>query len=143
MRFCHNFVKMRQRKDRNKISRADITTMALERLQACTAAGIPDPNGVVVGRRRQPRRVVREGHRVNKIAMALKRLQARAAASIPDTNGSVPGRRRQPVLRHPIRELPHSSVNMQKRVYTAQISLSSAKPCKYFAMANRCKGAMG
>jgi hypothetical protein len=63
--------------------------MALERLQARTAAGIPDPNGAVVGRRRQPRQVVREGHRHDRIAMALKRLQTRAppvAHSWPNTD---------------------------------------------------------
>jgi hypothetical protein len=63
--------------------------MALERLQARTAAGIPDPNGPVVGRRRQPHGVVREGHRVDIIATALERLQARAppvAQSWPNTD---------------------------------------------------------
>jgi hypothetical protein len=70
--------------------------MALERLQARTAAGIPDPNGPVVGRRRQPHGVVREGHRVDLTAMALERLQARTAAGLPDPNGPVVGRRRQP-----------------------------------------------
>ena len=38
------------------------TAMALEGLQACAAAGVPDLDGAVVGRRRQPGRVVREGH---------------------------------------------------------------------------------
>ena len=36
--------------------------MTLEGLQACAAAGVPDLDGAVVGRRRQPGRVVREGH---------------------------------------------------------------------------------
>jgi len=38
------------------------TAVTLERLQACTAAGVPDLDGHVVGRRREPGRVVREGH---------------------------------------------------------------------------------
>ena len=54
--------------------------MALERLQARAAAGVPDLDGVVAGRRRQPGRVVREGHRPDKTAMALERLQARTPA---------------------------------------------------------------
>ena len=69
--------------------RADPTAMALERLQARTAAGVPDLDGAVMGRRRQPRRVVREGHRLDPIAMALERLQARAppfAQSWSNTN---------------------------------------------------------
>jgi hypothetical protein len=70
--------------------------MALERLQAHATAGVPDLNGPVVGRRRQPGRVVREGHREDLTAMALKRLQARAAAGVPDLDGPVVGRRRQP-----------------------------------------------
>jgi len=56
----------------------DYAAMALERLQARAAAGIPDLDGPVPGRRRQPGRVVREGHRGDIIAMALERLQARA-----------------------------------------------------------------
>jgi hypothetical protein len=36
--------------------------MALKRLEARAAAGVPDLDGAVVGRRRQPGRVVREGH---------------------------------------------------------------------------------
>jgi hypothetical protein len=36
--------------------------MALERLQARAAVSILDLDSPVVGRRRQPRRVVREGH---------------------------------------------------------------------------------
>jgi len=36
--------------------------MALERLQARAAADIPDLDRVVVRRRRQLRRIVREGH---------------------------------------------------------------------------------
>jgi hypothetical protein len=65
--------------------------MALERLQARAAAGIPDLDGAVAGRRRRRQlfRVVREGHRVDQIAMALKRLQARAAACIPDLNSVI------------------------------------------------------
>jgi hypothetical protein len=70
--------------------------MALERLQARAAAGVPDLDGPVVGRRRQPGRVVREGHRPDRTAMALERLQARAAAGVPDLDGPVPRRRRQP-----------------------------------------------
>ena len=58
----------------------DRIAMALERLQARAAAGVPDLDGAVVGRRRQPRRVVREGHGMDTTAMALERLQARAPA---------------------------------------------------------------
>ena len=36
--------------------------MALERLQALAAARVPDLNCLVVGRRREPGRVVGEGH---------------------------------------------------------------------------------
>ena len=36
--------------------------MALERLEAGAAAGIPDPDGVVTRRRREPLRVRREGY---------------------------------------------------------------------------------
>jgi hypothetical protein len=70
--------------------------MALERLQARAAARVPDLDGPVPGRRRQPGRVVREGYRPDKMAMALERLQARAAARVPDLDGPVVGRRRQP-----------------------------------------------
>jgi hypothetical protein len=52
--------------------------MALERLQARAAAGVPDLDGAIVRRRRQPGRVVREGHRLDDIAMALECLQTRA-----------------------------------------------------------------
>jgi hypothetical protein len=55
----------------------DITAMALERLQARAAAGVPDLDGAVPGRRRQPGRVVREGHGADPAAMPLERLQAR------------------------------------------------------------------
>ena len=58
--------------------------MALERLQARAAAGVPDLDGPVVGRLRQPGRVVREGHRVDPIAMALERLQARTPFVVHD-----------------------------------------------------------
>jgi hypothetical protein len=63
--------------------------MALERLQARAAVRIPDLDGIVPQRRRQLRRVVREGYRVDTIAMALERLQARAAVCIPDLNSIV------------------------------------------------------
>jgi hypothetical protein len=89
LRFPHNLVRVRQRKNRDEIGGADWTAMALERLQARTAAGIPDVDGAVSGRRRQPGRVVREGHRADWTAMALERLQARAppvAYSWPNTN---------------------------------------------------------
>jgi hypothetical protein len=71
-------------------------TMALERLQASAAAGVPDLQGAVPGRRRQPRRVMREGHQADITAMAFECLQAHAAAGVPDLHGAVPGRRRQP-----------------------------------------------
>jgi hypothetical protein len=50
------------------------------RVQTRAAARIPDLDGLVLGRRRQPRRVVREGHRGDITARALERLQARAPA---------------------------------------------------------------
>ena len=50
--------------------------MALERLQARAAVSIPDLDGAVARRRRQPGRVVREGHGRDPTAMALERLQA-------------------------------------------------------------------
>jgi hypothetical protein len=49
-----------------------------------------------VRRRREPRRVVREGYRVDVTTMALERLDAGAAASIPDPDGLVVRRRREP-----------------------------------------------
>jgi hypothetical protein len=52
--------------------------MVLECLQACAAVSIPDLDGPVIRRRRQPCRVVREGHGLDTTAMALERLQARA-----------------------------------------------------------------
>jgi hypothetical protein len=52
--------------------------MALERLQTRAGACIPHLDGLVAGRRRQPGRVVREGHRADSTAMALERLQTRA-----------------------------------------------------------------
>ena len=58
--------------------------MALERLQARAATGIPDPDCIIPGCRRQLGWVVREGYWVDIIAMALKRLQARAAAGVLD-----------------------------------------------------------
>jgi hypothetical protein len=79
-----------------KAYQIDSIAMALERLQARTAARIPDLDGPVPRRRRQPRRVVREDHGADPTAMALERLQARAAAGIPDLDGPVPRRRRQP-----------------------------------------------
>jgi hypothetical protein len=66
--------------------------MALERLQTRTAAGVPDLDGAVPGPRRQPGRVMREGHRLDTIAMALECLQARTAAGVPDLDSLVPGR---------------------------------------------------
>jgi hypothetical protein len=51
-----------------------------ERLQARAAAGIPDLDRLVPRCRRQPGRVVREGHGVDNVSMALERLQARAPA---------------------------------------------------------------
>jgi hypothetical protein len=77
--------------------RVDSTAMTLERLQARAAAGVPDLDGPVSGRRRQLGGVVREGHRVDRTAMALGRLQACAAAGVPNLDSPVPGRRRQPV----------------------------------------------
>jgi hypothetical protein len=70
--------------------------MALERLQAHAAAGVPDLDGSVARRRRQPGRIVRESHRHDRTAMALERLQAHAAAGVPDLDGAVARRRRQP-----------------------------------------------
>ena len=46
--------------------------MALERLQARAAAGVPDLDGAVVRPRRQPGRVVREGHRVDAIVSSVE-----------------------------------------------------------------------
>jgi hypothetical protein len=50
--------------------------MALKRLQARAAMSILDLDGPVVRRRRQPRRVVREGYGGDIVAIALERLQA-------------------------------------------------------------------
>jgi hypothetical protein len=61
----------------------------IERVQTRAAARIPHLDGLVVGRRGQPGRVVREGHRGDITAMALERLQTRAAARIPDLDGAV------------------------------------------------------
>ena len=63
LEFCYSLIKVQRRKDTDKSSRADITAMALERLQARAAAGVPDLDGVVVGRRRQLGRVMRESNR--------------------------------------------------------------------------------
>jgi len=52
--------------------------MAHECLQARAATRIPDLDGAVARRRRQPGGVVREGHRADITDMALERLQARA-----------------------------------------------------------------
>ena len=60
------------------------TAMAREGLQARAAAGVPDLDGAVAGRRRQPGRVVREGHGQDLIAMALERLQARTPFVVHD-----------------------------------------------------------
>ena len=54
--------------------------MILDRLQARAAVSIPDLDGAVVRRRRQPGRVVREGYGPDPIAMALERLQTRTPA---------------------------------------------------------------
>jgi hypothetical protein len=69
-----------------KAHQAGQIAMALERLQARAAAGVPDLDGVVVGRRRQPSRVVQEGHGVDLIPMALERLQARAPVIVHSWN---------------------------------------------------------
>jgi hypothetical protein len=71
-----------QCEDRDEIICGDRIVEALERLQARAAAGVPDLDGPVVRRRRQPGRVVREGHGVDRTAMALERLHARAAADV-------------------------------------------------------------
>ena len=70
--------------------------MTLERLQALATARIPDLDCAVVRRRRQPCRVGREGHRVDRITMALERLQVLATTRIPDLDRLVARRRRQP-----------------------------------------------
>ena len=58
--------------------------MPLKRLEAVAAARIPDPDRSIERRRREPGRVVREGHRLDGAAMPLKRLEAVATAYIPD-----------------------------------------------------------
>jgi hypothetical protein len=68
----------------------------VERVQTRASARIPHLDGPVPGRRGQPRRVVREGHRPDYTAMALERVQTRAGARIPYLDGPVVGRRRQP-----------------------------------------------
>jgi hypothetical protein len=67
-----------------------------KRLQAGAAARIPDLNRLVGRRRREPCRVVREGHGPDLTAMPLERRQAGAAARIPDLNRLVGRRRREP-----------------------------------------------
>jgi hypothetical protein len=47
---CHSLIRVYYRKNRDKISRADQVAMALERLQARAAAGVPDLDGVVARR---------------------------------------------------------------------------------------------
>src|SRR5438552_16162816 len=74
----------------------DGATMALKRLEARAAAGVPDLDRAVVRRRREPGRVVREGHRRDGAAVALERLQARAAASAPVLDRTDVRRRRVP-----------------------------------------------
>lgn len=69
--------------------------MALEGLQACIAARIPDFDCAVIRRRRQLGRVVREGDWSDSTAMALEGVPARAAARIPDLDRLVIRRRRQ------------------------------------------------
>src|SRR5438270_302320 len=76
--------------------RPDVTSMALERLEALAtarildldcpvaAARVPCLDRPVVRRRRQPRRIVGEGHRPDHIAMALERLEALVTARIPN-----------------------------------------------------------
>ena len=71
--------------------------MTLKRLEAGAAASIPDPDGVIARRRREPLRVGREGYRDNWTAMALKHLETGAAAGIPDPDGVVVRRRHEPL----------------------------------------------
>jgi len=63
--------------------------MAFKRLQAHAAAGVPDLNHIIARRRRQLRRIVREGYREDPMAMAFKRLQAHATAGVPDLDRAV------------------------------------------------------
>jgi len=49
--------------------------MALERLQGRSRAGVPQPDRLVVRRRRQQLAVRREGHGLDTVRMALERLQ--------------------------------------------------------------------
>ena len=60
-----------------------------ERLQALAAVCVLDLDRAVIRRRRQPRRVVGEGHRVDGTAVALERLQALAAVCVLDLDRAV------------------------------------------------------
>ncbi len=58
------------------------SAMALERLRAAASGDLPDPDGMIVGPRRQPAAIGRDCHRVDRIAMALERLCADASGDI-------------------------------------------------------------
>jgi hypothetical protein len=66
-----------------------------EHLQAHAAAGVPDLDGPVARRRREPPRVGRECDRADRVTVALERLKARAAAGVPDLDYAVARRRRE------------------------------------------------
>jgi len=63
--------------------------MAFERPKAVTAARVPELDRAVERPRREPGRVVGEGHRVYRTAMALERPKAVAAARVPNLDRAV------------------------------------------------------
>jgi hypothetical protein len=69
--------------------------MALERLYALATTSIPDPDRMVVRRRREAGRVRGEGYRVDAVTMTLKYLYALATPDIPNTYRAVVRRRRE------------------------------------------------
>ncbi len=101
--------------------------MALERLHTGASGDLPDPDGTIVGPRRQPAAIRRDGHRSNRQAMALERLRTGASGDLPDPDGMIEGPRRQPaaVRRDGYRADPialwPSSVCVQAPVATSQI----------------------
>ena len=53
LQFYYSCIGVQRRKDRDEMSRTDFVTMALKRLQARAAAGVPDLDSAVVRSRRQ------------------------------------------------------------------------------------------
>lgn len=59
--------------------------------------GIPEPDGVVIGRRQESLAVVQEGDGVNQICMTFESRLMNARLDIPEPDGAVVGRRREPL----------------------------------------------